>query len=237
MGYSYVVIRRGPRPPKPETEVGRVGQVGLTALEKEMASQAPVKELLLDGDFVSAQSAEQLDSVIENPEEIKDIENPMSFTALNDALRLEAYHWPRLVFPPLKKSGHIILDGCTPEGESLTPSTFKPIVTSNLTGKIMRMTVPKSQGKQPFYDARKSSWGDIFPHPPKNPPQERVQVQREKGRETQVRGADIGKRGGKENVKGANYESLALNLKAHRKKSRRDKINRKESESWRDDSD
>ncbi|KAJ7361271.1 mitochondrial small ribosomal subunit Rsm22-domain-containing protein [Mycena albidolilacea] len=219
MGYSYVVIRRGPRPPKPETEVGRVGQVGLTALEKEMASQAPVKELLLDGDFVSAQSAEQLDSVIENPKEIKDIENPMSFTALNDALRLEAYHWPRLVFPPLKKSGHIILDGCTPEG------------------KIMRMTVPKSQGKQPFYDARKSSWGDIFPHPPKNPPQERVQVQREKGRETQVRGADIGKRGGKENVKGANYESLALNLKAHRKKSRRDKINRKESESWRDDSD
>ena len=33
------------------------------------------------------------------------------------------------------------------------------------------MTVPKSQGKQPYYDARKSSWGDIFPHEPKNPPQ------------------------------------------------------------------
>jgi ribosomal protein RSM22 (predicted rRNA methylase) len=37
----------------------------------------------------------------------------------------------------------------------------------------MRMTIPKSQGKQPYYDARKSSWGDIFPHAPKNPPQER----------------------------------------------------------------
>jgi ribosomal protein RSM22 (predicted rRNA methylase) len=33
------------------------------------------------------------------------------------------------------------------------------------------MTVPKSQGKQQYYDARKSSWGDIFPHEPKNPPQ------------------------------------------------------------------
>jgi ribosomal protein RSM22 (predicted rRNA methylase) len=35
------------------------------------------------------------------------------------------------------------------------------------------MTVPKSQGKQQYYDARKSSWGDIFPHEPKNPPQVR----------------------------------------------------------------
>jgi ribosomal protein RSM22 (predicted rRNA methylase) len=37
----------------------------------------------------------------------------------------------------------------------------------------MRITIPRSQGKQPYYDARKSSWGDIFPHPPKNAPQER----------------------------------------------------------------
>jgi ribosomal protein RSM22 (predicted rRNA methylase) len=40
------------------------------------------------------------------------------------------------------------------------------------SGKIMRLTIPKSQGKQAFYDARKSSWGDIFPHEPKNPPHE-----------------------------------------------------------------
>lgn len=37
----------------------------------------------------------------------------------------------------------------------------------------MRITIPRSQGKQPYYDARKSSWGDIFPHAPKNRPQER----------------------------------------------------------------
>lgn len=42
-------------------------------------------------------------------------------------------------------------------------------------GKIMRMTIPKSQGKQPYYDARKSSWGDMFPHEPKNKPQQRFQ--------------------------------------------------------------
>lgn len=32
------------------------------------------------------------------------------------SIRMEAYDWPRLVFPPLKKSGHVILDGCTKEG-------------------------------------------------------------------------------------------------------------------------
>ncbi len=37
---------------------------------------------------------------------------------LQDQLRREAYQWPRLVFPPLKKSGHIILDACTAEGMS-----------------------------------------------------------------------------------------------------------------------
>ena len=43
----------------------------------------------------------------------------ISLNELQDALRSEAYHWPRLVFPPLKKSGHIIMDGCTAEGLSM----------------------------------------------------------------------------------------------------------------------
>ncbi|KAJ7269291.1 mitochondrial small ribosomal subunit Rsm22-domain-containing protein [Mycena haematopus] len=214
MGYSYVVIRRGPRPSDQGTKVGRVGQIGLTALAEKLQSRTHIKELSLHSE---SGPAELFDSV-EISEEIQEIEDPVTPAALNAALRLEAYHWPRLVFPPLKKPGHIILDGCTPEG------------------KIMRMTVPKSQGKQPFYDARKSSWGDIFPHAPKNPPQERVQIQREKGRKnTTIRGADIGKRGQNENAKGANYESLAVNLKAQRKKSRRDKINTKERKLWGDD--
>jgi ribosomal protein RSM22 (predicted rRNA methylase) len=107
------------------------------------------------------------------------------------------------------------------------------VILGAVAGKIMRMTVPKSQGKQPFYDARKSGWGDIFPHEPKNRPQERIQSQRVKGKEVPVRGGDIGKRGGKETAKGANYESLAVNLKAQRKRSRRDKITyKKQSESW-----
>lgn len=57
----------------------------------------------------------------------------------------------------------------------------------------MRLTIPKSQGKQPYYDARKSSWGDIFPHPPKNPGQERVVVRAVDGTAKPVEGDHIGK--------------------------------------------
>ena len=44
---------------------------------------------------------------------VEEIESPSD---LEEALRSEAYGWPRLVFPPLKKSGHIIIDACTREG-------------------------------------------------------------------------------------------------------------------------
>jgi len=37
-------------------------------------------------------------------------------TATDEQMRTESYGWPRLVFPPMKKSGHVILDSCTAEG-------------------------------------------------------------------------------------------------------------------------
>ena len=54
--------------------------------------------------------------------------------------------WPRLVVPPLKRGGHVIFDACCPSGD------------------VERFTVAKSHGKQEYYDARKSKWGDLFPH-------------------------------------------------------------------------
>ncbi|KAJ7103114.1 mitochondrial small ribosomal subunit Rsm22-domain-containing protein [Mycena belliarum] len=211
MGYSYIVIRRGPRPSNPGTTLGRVGRVGHIAVEKELSKQ-PVKELSLHDEHEAALPAEEPEPSMDPLEEFRALKDHMSPTALDAALRLEAYNWPRLIFPPLKKSGHIILDGCTPEG------------------KIMRMTIPRSQGKQPFYDARKSSWGDIFPHPPKNPPQVRHQPLRVKGKELPVKNGDIGKRGGKEKKKGVNYESLAVDIKAERKKTKQARIARKRSQ-------
>lgn len=93
----------------------------------------------------------------------------------------------------------------------------------------MRLTIPKSQGKQPFYDARKSSWGDIFPHPPKNRPQERYQDSPAKGG-CGTRGEDIGKRAkGRDHPKGEkSYAKVEEALKGRKKVSRRDRAIQKD---------
>lgn len=59
--------------------------------------------------------------------------------------RMLALSLPRTILPPLKRKGHVILDVCTP------------------SGTLERWTVPRSFSKQAFRDARKSSWGDLWP--------------------------------------------------------------------------
>ena len=68
----------------------------------------------------------------------------------NSTLAAQSFQWPRLIRRPIKRAGHIINDYCDVD------STFK------------RVTVPRSQGKEIFFDARKSKWGDLWPHPPKS---------------------------------------------------------------------
>lgn len=51
---------------------------------------------------------------------------------------------PRIVYPPLKRKGHVTMDVCTPAGE------------------IERWTVPRSYSRQAYKDARKSRWGDLW---------------------------------------------------------------------------
>lgn len=85
----------------------------------------------------------------------------------------------------------------------------------------MRMTIPRSQGKQPFYDARKSSWGDIFPHEPKNRPQERYAPTRSKRLDgTPLKGDHIGKSGGISQKK-TKEEILAFEQAKHERRKMR----------------
>ncbi|EEP80694.1 predicted protein [Uncinocarpus reesii 1704] len=51
---------------------------------------------------------------------------------------------PRILFPPIKRKGHVVMDMCTP------------------AGKIERWTVSRSFSKQGYHDARKSKWGDLW---------------------------------------------------------------------------
>lgn len=62
----------------------------------------------------------------------------------NPEIDFHALSLPRLVYPPMKRRGHVILDVCTPGA------------------KIERWIVPRSHGKRPFKDAGKVQWGDLW---------------------------------------------------------------------------
>ncbi|GAA5925483.1 hypothetical protein JCM1841_004871 [Sporobolomyces salmonicolor] len=122
--FSYVVVRRGQRP----------------------STTAPTSSafagLMAELDATSAEAAVTPRAEADQPARQE------GDTKVGDELT-----WPRMIAPPLKRSGHVILEVCA------------------ASGNIERHTIPKSQGRQEYYDARKSAWGDSFPHPPKNGPQ------------------------------------------------------------------
>jgi ribosomal protein RSM22 (predicted rRNA methylase) len=90
----------------------------------------------------------------------------------------------------------------------------------------MRLTIPKSQGKQPYYDARKSNWGDLFPHKPKNKPIERYQSVHAKYDNT----TDIGKRKSRfdNNQGGVSYEKLGADIKDRKKREKMQRLRRRD---------
>ena len=80
--------------------------------------------------------------------------------------------FPRVILPPIKRQGHVILDLCTP------------------AGKIERWTVPKSFSKQAYRDARKSKWGDLWALGAKTRVQRDIRVGLKKTKSV-VRGIDM----------------------------------------------
>lgn len=206
--------------------------MGKDALEKEAKEPKTIKELMLH-DGHELEELEDAAAAVEGLSSA-DVVETQSAEELQEAFRLEAFSWPRLVFPPMKRSGHIILDSCTAEGLSSHPIYMHISLETNSksthplsnAGKVMRITIPKSQGKQAFYDARKASWGDIFPHEPKNAPQERCQPTRGKrdGEVMVTRGGDIGKRSKKEKITKTSYASLADGLKEKKRKVRKERL-------------
>jgi len=112
IGYSYVVIRRGPRPSIPDVKVGRLGEVGRRRLQLEEAKRPPV-ELELDDGSLQAPPPPTVTSTLSE----KTIEpHDRSPAEIGNLIEAEAFHWPRLISPPLKKSGHIVMDVCSPSG-------------------------------------------------------------------------------------------------------------------------
>ena len=116
IGYSYVVVQRGSRPPfDPSSHhVGKMGPISYEDLQKETDRRSGL--VLYPDTHANEEHILAQEEDIQAAEMTAGRVTPESLTDIEDSLRKHAYHWPRLVFPPLKRSGHVILDSCTPSG-------------------------------------------------------------------------------------------------------------------------
>jgi ribosomal protein RSM22 (predicted rRNA methylase) len=90
------------------------------------------------------------------------------------------------------------------------------------------MTITKGQGKQEYYDARKSRWGDIFPHASKKKLVVRFEAKEGHIKESK-RTAPERKKGMSENDN--SYQAIFAKIEASKKRVRKQRA-RAEEEKW-----
>jgi len=95
-----------------------VGGVGKEVLEKEAGKREGKSELREveggGGDFEMVSLSDLSGHAPGIMTEVGKTEE-----AVDGELRMEAYTWPRVVAPPMKRAGHVILDTCFPDGTSI----------------------------------------------------------------------------------------------------------------------
>ncbi|KAF9351354.1 37S ribosomal protein S22 [Mortierella sp. AD094] len=183
--YTYVVLRKGARPvftPPPPTS---------TIVESSQPQSIEPANVSTESEEGSSTKRKKYKKLPPPPPVTYD--NPEDMFAASHA-------WSRIVVPPLKKDGHVVMDTCA------------------ANGYLERIIIPKSQGKIPYRDARKAMWGDLFPHAPKNSPVKKETVKNMFDEENDV------DKSPKRRPLGISAEKLVKRLKQKEKKQSRQKV-------------
>lgn len=104
--YSYVVIRRGPRPAPVD--------IPTAPPAPPAAEKAPDRKLVEVGGAAPGETVHMEWQDVEVEDDSRD--NWVPRTRDSEEMRHEAYSWPRIIYLPIKRSGHVILDTCTKDG-------------------------------------------------------------------------------------------------------------------------
>ncbi|KAF8940800.1 37S ribosomal protein S22 [Dissophora ornata] len=196
--YTYVVLRKGARPvftpPPPLTQPSSADNMQ-TQLQQTLESKA-------ESEDSSSKKKKKYQKLPPPP--------PVTYDNVEDIFAA-SHDWSRIVVPPLKKDGHVVIDTCA------------------ANGYLERIIIPKSQGKIPYRDARKAMWGDLFPHAPKNKPVRKDAVKNMldggNGNETEEGGNGEGREKiSKRRPLGISSEMLLKRAKQKEKKQSRQKI-------------
>jgi ribosomal protein RSM22 (predicted rRNA methylase) len=115
------VIRRGARPSKQPQDIGRLGAIAkeeIIAFEKKASNEGQRLIVPVIGGKEGVYEVVAVDNEVESDKEPRQWpDDDLSKGDMQDALRGQAYQWPRLVYPPLKRSGHVVMDTCHPSGK------------------------------------------------------------------------------------------------------------------------
>lgn len=133
-----MVLRRGVRPSRG------------VSLDEAPAAFAPVDDAAEFAHGDDSKSSSDGEGELDGEDEGATEPQP-SAEALAAAVAAAANGWSRVVRPPNKRSGHVVLELCTPGGS------------------VQQQTVAASHdqllGPGSYRMARKARWGDAWPHP------------------------------------------------------------------------
>ncbi len=105
---------------------------------------------------MAPEAADDVDDITADAEEAEEAEEvssepPPSAAAVSAAVAAAAAGWSRIVRPPRKRSGHVVLDLCT--------------ATGGLQRRVVAASHAAVLGPGSYRLARKARWGDNWPHP------------------------------------------------------------------------
>lgn len=112
--FSYVVFRRGSRPANTSAEADLTSSTKIGPLSGFAAPGPPVYHPTIVQQDDTRQVFAQMQAIGEPVEDI-----PIDAGKASSAMRKEAFSWPRIVAPPLKRSGHVVFDVCAASGLSV----------------------------------------------------------------------------------------------------------------------
>ncbi|KOS14119.1 3-methyl-2-oxobutanoate hydroxymethyltransferase [Malassezia pachydermatis] len=141
--YCYVVVQRGERPSLATHTPMWASSLASSHVPEAVSHMAQAgRQGVLDD--LRASTAAPDASAATPPSYVSDV--VAQGLTQDRVLQTDAYAWPRLVRAPLKKGGHVTMDGCCEDGH------------------IQRFTIAKSVGRQAYQDARKARQGDLYAH-------------------------------------------------------------------------
>ncbi|CCU98191.1 unnamed protein product [Malassezia sympodialis ATCC 42132] len=146
--FCYVVIHRAARPSLPDTQGSWAARVPAELQAHVPATVRHLTENARRGNLDTLRATRTVDPPVPVPVELERCAAALAAAGIDEhhVMQVDAYAWPRLVRPPLKKGGHVTMDACCASHD------------------VRRFTVAKSAGRQAYQDARKVRHGELYAH-------------------------------------------------------------------------